>query len=43
MIETLINILRMKIGEAVIFARRLGIQGNRYFHVFSDYRWGLDW
>jgi hypothetical protein len=29
MIETLINILRMKIGEAVTLERRVGIQGNR--------------
>jgi hypothetical protein len=28
--KTLINTLRMKIGEAVTLARRVGIRGNRY-------------
>jgi hypothetical protein len=28
--ETFINILRMKLGEAVTLARRVGIQGNGY-------------
>jgi hypothetical protein len=30
MIETFINILRMKIGESVTLERRVGIQGNGY-------------